>query len=534
MAGMTSSPLPRRVLALAALAVAALIVLAATATGANTDPVAARAVPDQPNVVVIVTDDQDSSSFNRKLMPKTFRLLRGGSKLTNFTIATPLCCPSRAAQLTGQYGHNNGVLSNGPGYQALHDPQNVLPAWLRRAGYETIHVGRFLNGYKRGDAGPAAPAPGWDHWLNLIHLHYRDYDLSIDGQRVTVSGDGPGKYATRDLHRRTSALLRTLNPDRPFYLQFDELAPHSDHLARGVCTRSALPGPHGLTDIRGLPGIHLPKNPAGEANLSDKPAYIRSLPKISAHSRDEIQRRMRCRAAAIREADRGIGKLIADLRNRGELRDTAFVFYSDNGFFDGQHRIVKSKGLPYEESIQVPALIKVPARYRSGPAPKRIDLPTSNIDVAPTILDLAGGEPCVSGGDCRRLDGRSLLDAIDGSGSWPQDRPILIEVDQSGKVAGGTLACTYTGVRAGEQVYVDYQSVVRHSSRHCKSSPAQEHYRLGRDPHELHNLWPARNDADRGEQARLRALMDRLRHCSGNTHLPARLSPDGPGPNPCE
>src|SRR5574338_183356 len=62
-----------------------------------------------PNIVVIVTDDQDSSSFNEAIMPNTFKLLKRGTKLSDFTIATPLCCPSRAAQLTGQYGHNNGV-----------------------------------------------------------------------------------------------------------------------------------------------------------------------------------------------------------------------------------------------------------------------------------------------------------------------------------------------------------------------------------------------------------------------------------------
>ena len=104
-------------------------------------------------MIVIVTDDQDEGSFTRKLMPNTFRLMDGGTRLTNFTIATPLCCPSRAAQLTGQYGHNNGVLTNHPGYRRLVRPDNVLPAWLREAGYRTAHVGRFLNGYRRGGQG---------------------------------------------------------------------------------------------------------------------------------------------------------------------------------------------------------------------------------------------------------------------------------------------------------------------------------------------------------------------------------------------
>jgi arylsulfatase A-like enzyme len=519
-------------------AIALLIAAASLLSGLTQVEEASADPPSQPpNIVVVVTDDQDSSSFNRAIMPHTFKLLEGGTKLSDFTIATPLCCPSRAAQLTGQYGHNNGVLSNGPGYQALRDPANVLPAWLQRAGYRTAHVGRFLNGYKRGVAGPAAPAPGWDRWVGLIHLHYRDYELSVDGDTHRVEGEGPRQYVTRDLHRRTNALLRSFSAsDRPFFLQLDELAPHSDHLARGVCTRSALPGPDLFQGIRGLPGIHLPRDPTRERSVADKPSYIRSLPAIDAAARDQIQRRMRCRAAAIHEADRGVGRMVSILRRHGKLDRTVFVFYSDNGFFDGQHRIVKSKGLPYEESIQVPALIRVPSRYLGSSAPQRLSLPTSNIDIAPTLLDLAGAKPCIAPDQCRRLDGLSMVDALSGEDGWSPDRPILIEVDQRGKVAGGTLACSYTGVRTDGQLYVDYDSVVRRGSRSCRRTREFEHYRLDRDPRERHNLWPARNPADLAEQRRLDDLMHRLESCSGNLHQPPAWSEfaGGEPANPCQ
>jgi arylsulfatase A-like enzyme len=523
-----------RNLALAALTAAVVFAAAARQESAS----ATAADHEQPNFVVVVTDDQDTSSFNPQVMPNTFRLLRhGGTNLKRFTIATPLCCPSRAAQLTGQYGHNNGVLSNGPGYQALRDPGNVLPAWLQEAGYRTAHVGRFLNGYKRGSAGPAAPAPGWDTWIGLIHLHYRDYDLSIGGSPVHVSGEGPRQYVTRDLHRRTNSLLRDLTAgDEPFYLQLDELAPHSDHLARGVCTRSALPGPRLFAGIRGRPGIHISANPAEERSVADKPSYIRRLPPIDARRREEIQRRMRCRAAAVHEADRGIGRVISILRRRDELDDTVFVLYSDNGFFDGQHRIVKSKGLPYEPSIRVPAMIRVPRRLLGAAAPDRLGLPASNIDVAPTILDLAGATPCVAAGHCRRPDGRSLVGALTGEAPWPTDRPILIEFYQRGAIAGGTLACSYAGVRTGDQLYVDYESIVSRARTGCVPTQESEHYRLDRDPLENRNLWPPANQADRYEQERLRALTERLSTCSGSTAEPPEWSADlgGPPENPCE
>ncbi len=490
----------------------------------------------QPNLVVIITDDQDSQIFNKKVMPKTFRLLdHGGTRLTNFIATSPLCCPSRATQLTGQYGHNNGVLSNKPGYGDLKDNANVLPAWLRDAGYRTAHVGRYLNGYRRG--GRTEVPPGWDRWIGLVRLHYRDYELSIDGRTVNVHGDTPGTYVTRDLHHRTSDLLRNFSDSgQPFFIQIDELAPHSDHLAGGVCDHSALPGPDVLGGVRGLPGVHLPPHPARESNLSDKPQFIRKLPPIDKAAKEEIQRRMRCRAAALHEVDRGVGQIVENLRNHGELKDTVFVFYSDNGFFDGQHRIVKSKGLPYEQSLQVPAMVKVPEQYLGAPAPRRVSLPTANIDIAPTLLDLAGAAPCVAAGDCRRIDGRSLLGALDDDASWSPDRPLLIEVDQQGKVAGGTLACTFTGVRKGPQVYVDYDKVVRHETRRCRTAQSSEHYRIDSDPKENHNLWPPRNDRDRESQDQLRALTRQLETCSGNVHQPAAwtAATGGPPSNPCE
>jgi arylsulfatase A-like enzyme len=517
-----------------AIGLALLVGGAGSAASAGPDGGATRA-SEQPNIVVVVTDDQDSQIFNRKVMPRTFRLLNhGGTQLTNFIAASPLCCPSRATQLTGQYGHNNGVLQNHPGYTDLDEPGNVLPVWLRRAGYQTAHVGRFLNGYWRGKRLEAAP--GWDRWISLIGLHYRDYDLSIDGRRVKVRGDAPGEYVTRDIHRRTNRLVRGFSASgRPFFIQIDELAPHSDHLAKGVCERSALPGPGLIDDVRGLPGVRLPEHPAGEKVMSDKPPFIRRLQPLNSDDRDRIQRRMRCRAASLREVDRGIGELVKRLRRYGELADTVFVFYSDNGFFDGQHRIVKSKGLPYEPSLRVPAMIRVPERFLGAPAPRRVALPTANIDVAPTLLDLAGAEPCSTTG-CRRLDGRSLLDALRGDPSWSPERPLLIEIHQEGEIAGGTLACSFTGVRVGKQVYVDYQSVVRVKVRRCRPATASEHYRLDEDPKQNHNLWPATTDRDRAAQSELSALERRLKTCSGNLHQPAEwiAKTGGPPANPCE
>lgn len=506
--------------------VASLCAGAATALAA--DPAPQALADERPNVIVIVTDDQDDALFSRQLMPSAFKLFRdGGTRLTNFTITTPLCCPSRATQLTGQYGHNNGVLANDPGYPALRDPTNVLPAWLRADGYRTAQVGRYLNGYKRGGS-PLTPAPGWDRWVGLLDLNYRDYDLSLDGRKRTFTGMGGRSYVTRNLHRRANGIVRDLaGDDEPFYLQIDDLAPHSDHLARGPCTRSALPGPQKLRPVRDL---RLPRNPAEERSVADKPSFIRRLPPIDRRSFEGVLHRMRCRAASIREVDRGIGTLVRTLRRTGELESTAIVFYSDNGYFNGEHRVTKSKGLAYEESIQVPFAIRVPDGVLPARRSRKLDLAAANIDVVPTILALTGSDPCTADGDCRRLDGRSLLPGLADPGSWPADRALLLEIDQRRSLAGGTLACTYTGVRQGDQVYVEYERVARARTRECRETDEAEHYRLRSDPHERRNLWPPDDDADRLAQDRLRATMQGLSGCAGNVH---GLGP-APSATPCE
>jgi hypothetical protein len=118
---------------------------------------AAPAAPDNgggraPNVIMIVTDDQAAATYSRAYMPRVFgKLVKRGTTFEQSVVATPLCCPSRAVLQTGQYGHNNGVLRNS--YDLLDRKQNVLSGWLRRAGYRTIHVGRFYN----GNCGPTLP-----------------------------------------------------------------------------------------------------------------------------------------------------------------------------------------------------------------------------------------------------------------------------------------------------------------------------------------------------------------------------------------
>ena len=97
-------------------------------------PAWARAADEQPNIILIQSDDQTYSQFTRRVMPKTKRLLASpGTSFTDYIATTAQCCPSRASLLTGQYAHNHGVTSNNVGYGGLIDKGNVLPVWLQRS-----------------------------------------------------------------------------------------------------------------------------------------------------------------------------------------------------------------------------------------------------------------------------------------------------------------------------------------------------------------------------------------------------------------
>jgi N-acetylglucosamine-6-sulfatase len=127
-----------------------------------------------PNVIVIQTDDENFSDLRPAVMPNTWRFIVGhGTFFTHYDVATPLCCPSRASLLTGQYPHNDGVFNNKPGYPSLRDPGSTLPAWLEASGYVTAHVGKYLNRYEATAPSLATPAPGWDQWYSIAQAaHY--------------------------------------------------------------------------------------------------------------------------------------------------------------------------------------------------------------------------------------------------------------------------------------------------------------------------------------------------------------------------
>ncbi len=466
-----------------------------------------------PNIVVVSTDDQALSQARARYMPKVTKLIgRRGTRFPNAFLTTPLCCPSRATLLTGQYGHNNGVLRNT--YPALRSKGNVLPVWLRRAGYVTAHVGKFLNRYHHF-SNQAQVAPGWDQWyteMDRSEDDYYDWYLSRNGKRVHFGREN-NDYAPRVFERSALRVIRRFVPRRkPLYLQLDEIAPHAGSGRGGRCNPP--PDPRDVGKFRNVP---LPNPPSfNEPNVSDKPTFLRRQPLLTQSGINQRTRAYRCGLAALQQVDRTVGRIHRAFKRLGELGNTVFIFYTDNGVFFGEHRVRAGKLYPYEEADRTPLFIRLPARYRKGRRVAQVSAPVANIDFAPTILDLADQRPCRRKRRCRVMDGRSLLPLLRGkSPKWAAHRPLGVEVnllDANTEHA----ACEYAGVRLPGAIFVRHIRVADPNTDNCVKSRERERYDLTDDPYQLRNLCFGGGSCPGGRfQRRLRHLLAKIRDCSG-------------------
>jgi len=353
------------------------IALLAAALAAALLPAAALAEEGgRPNVLHILTDDQTIDSL--RYMKKLNRQLRlQGTRFKNYHTVQPLCCPSRATFLTGQYPHNHGVLSNlSPyGYGAMDFSRTIYTA-MHEAGYRTGWVGKVMNA--KGDEG-LQPEPGFDEWLVPVGAGESgsmfNYVLSDNGERRRYVDE----FQSSVLAERARGFIQEASDD-PFFLT---LALHSPHWTRCRDTRERC-GPQPAPQDQGtMEGVSYPFR----ADFPRSPAQRRRTNRYWQYELESLQ-----------SVDRIVGKLVADLRRSGELDDTLIVFQSDNGFLHGEHGIF-DKDVPWDRAVRVPLIIRGPG-FEEGAV--RRDL-TANVDVPATILDAAGVEPP------RPPDGYSLL-----------------------------------------------------------------------------------------------------------------------------
>ena len=461
---------------------------------AGCDGESERPVPDGPNVVVITTDDQSLHTFRRSVMPRTFELIVDrGTNFRTALAAPPLCCPSRAGFLTGQYPHNNGVFSNEPGYPELLAPGSVLPAWLQEAGYETGFVGKYLNGTIQALGGK--PAPGWDSWFEVEDLSYRQATGFDQGEPIDLGS----AYTPTELNERAVEFIEERSGERPFFLWLAQTAPHFRNDDDGTCEGKA---PQPLpADLERFDGAPFPRYESfDERDVSDKPREIASEPPLTPAEERAAEQLYQCTAATLQEVDAGVEEIVETLEGEGEYDDTVILFHSDNGLFFGEHRIRSQKGQVYEPALRVPMAMVLPEDLTGDRPAAVVDDVVANIDIAPTLLELTGTEPCLGDAGCREMDGRSLVDLVAGEPpSWARERGILAEQGENG--------CRYGAIRTARWLYSE--NLEGGPGDSCRLVEA-ELYDLRSDPDQLENV--AGSSPAEGELA---ARLAALRRCAG-------------------
>jgi len=499
----------------------------------------AKAEETRPNVVVIQTDDQSLNGFRatfrdqydntRRAMPKTHDLIRAkGIEFTNYYASNPLCSPSRATLLTGQYSHtsrlkrNSGHEGGWEGWRNLPLFHENLAVALSRHGYRTAHIGKFTNGYYGSDADPVERTvpPGWSHWFTPAYsntLYYYGTYLNVDGEPRGPFGDNgydrngvgtdppectaanlidpvPGVVCNHstDMFSRDAVEEIQKPSDQPFYIQVDYNTPHGDHRSPIGPEPSARHYDSALkSKMPRMAGYNEPDN-------SDKPGFLRDIPPMTKQEKESIDTRWRKEVEALRGVDDGVGAIIQALRRTGQLANTYVIFTSDNGMFDGQHRLSSAKFLPHEPSAHVPLLIRGPG-IKPGTRSSEV---VANVDLAPTILSVTGAK--LPGG----FDGRSL------KRFWKNPkkrtlRPVVLESyvgPNEGPASGAATSApapprNFTGLRVGRYKYVEYANGER------------ELYDMRNDRAELHNRI-----ADPGWRriaARLSSDLASWRNCRG-------------------
>lgn len=442
--------------------------------------------PDRrPNIILITTDDQTSSDM--RWMPFTRRLLGdAGTTFRQMLTPHPLCCPARAAILTGQYAQNNGVRSNHAellgGFSRLDNTRTVA-TWLRAAGYRTAFVGKYLNDYDQD----RTLQPGWDIFNPTIRRTYGYVGYT------TLNNGAPRTYErlyNPDLvSRKTRQYVRELSGrNRPFFIWASHVAPHLGCVYGNEKT-CQLPPPSAKRHQGLFKGVDSPSfdDPAfNEADMRDKPAGVANNKRVSAAY---INTLFRARIRALQAVDEGVRSTVRALRRAGELDNTYVLFTTDNGYLLGEHRIAY-KNVPYEQAIRFPLLMRGPGVPRDVTSQQTVTM----VDLAPTFLDAADAKANLT------VDGTSILPLV-ANPRRPGAETVLIQAGPR-RPAEVALGWGWRGVRTDRYTYV-----------RMTSSGFVEMYDRARDPAELENV--ASNPAYLFVAAELAQRLKTLQDCSG-------------------
>ena len=442
---------------------------------------AAAAAPTQatpgtrPNFVVIVVDDlrwDDLGITGHPFVetPAIDRLAREGVRFRNAFATTPLCSPSRASLLTGQYAHTHGIIDNTARDAASHAlPTLALP--LRQAGYRTGFFGKWHMG------NDDSPRPGFTQWVAMRGQgEALDPRCNVNGTRVQASG-----YVTDLLTDHVVEFVKQPGPE-PFFAFLAHKALHPNVVQRDDGSTEVVAG----QDEGFIPaprhqgryaGKTVPRRPNAGVRPVRKPALLRPVPGVPPLGPETAtpDRDIRARLEMLLAVDESLGRIVGALKEAGAYERTVLIFTSDHGYFYGEHDLDAERRLAYEETARIPLIVRDPPTAAAGAMPAEL---VQTIDLAPTVLDLAA----VS--DATPRHGRSLVPLLRGEHPAWRDS-VLIEY-YTDTVFPRIRNMGYQAVRTERYKYIDYLEL----------EGMDELYDLEQDPFEMDNLIGSAREPD--------------------------------------
>jgi N-acetylglucosamine-6-sulfatase len=401
----------------------------------------------RPNIVFVLTDDQ--SPGTESAMPAlNNNVTSEGVQFTNMISTSPLCCPSRATILRGQYPQNTRIYGNSlprGGWQKFRERgehTSTVATWLNDAGYRTGLFGKYMNGYTDPDI-----PPGWDRWYAWNGPRQGWHALNDQGVQKPLE---PQEADSQSSEAALRFLGNHVGRSAPVFAFVNFGAAHEPYY-------------YDQADADTLEGLGVPRGPSfNEADVSDKPPQISALPALSESDVARIDQNYANGLRSLMRVDRFVGRASDMLRSKGEMDNTYFVFYTDNGSHFGQHRLPEGKLEPYEEDINFPLIVRGPGIPRGVSSGKLV----GNHDIAPTLAQIGGARVPAF------VDGRSFLPIMqDPSVAWPRTA-ILSE-----RATNTDPTKTWQMLRMRGKVYTRFDS------------GEKEYYDLRTDPYQLHNAF---------------------------------------------
>lgn len=432
----------------------------------------------RPNILVLVVDDMRTDDYRAgghpfSETPNIDRLVREGVTFNNAYYTTPLSSPSRASILTGQYTSRHGIHDNVSRSLSSHRLKTFSQE-LQKAGYETGHIGKWHMG------NDPKPRPGYDFWIGQKGQgNSIDPELYENGAMKRVKG-----YITDIFTERSIEFIKKERGDKPFMLYIGHKALHVDvkQLKDGSIDTSSgsvgyVPAPrhkgrYADAEVIRPPNALKPGQlPEGKSVIKGALQFIYSSPFDHVRARMDLctsDNTIRSRAEMLLAIDDGIGQIMKALDEIGELDNTFILLTSDNGYFYGEHGLGMERRLAYEPSIHAPFIVRYPPMAKAGSQRSEFVL---NIDIAPTLIELAGLTPGL------HIQGKSILPVLKGeSESWRNS--FLIEHISEETVMPWLVNMGYKAVRMDNYKYIHW----------LHYDNADELYDLEADPYEQQNL----------------------------------------------